>query len=83
MFENFIFFVKIVGYLKMIEIIYRLIMTVIVRPMRTPDHLVERYGKGTYALVTGASDGIGLGYCKHLAKLGFNLVMTSRDLARL
>ena len=43
------------------------------------DHL-ERYGgKGTWALVTGASDGIGLEFCMQLARQGFNIVLVSRS----
>lgn len=44
--------------------------------------LKKRYGGG-WAVVTGASDGIGLGFCKNLAKLGFNVVMISRDKKKL
>ena len=33
----------------------------------------------TWALVTGGSDGIGLGLCKKLAKDGFNICMVSRN----
>lgn len=39
----------------------------------------EKFPDGTYAVVTGASDGIGLAYCKHLAKQGFNILMISRS----
>lgn len=35
--------------------------------------------KGSYAVVTGASDGIGLAYCKLLAQQGFNILMISRS----
>jgi short-subunit dehydrogenase len=30
-------------------------------------------------MVTGASDGIGLAYCKLLAQEGFNIIMVSRN----
>ena len=47
------------------------------------DHL-ERYGgKGTWALVTGASDGIGLEFCMQLARQGFNIVLVSRSQTKL
>ena len=45
--------------------------------------LSERYGLGSYALITGASDGIGYGYCRQLALLGFNLVMQGRNKEKL
>jgi len=44
--------------------------------------LKSRYGGG-YALVTGASDGIGKEYAKSLAKSGFDIVLVARDKAKL
>jgi len=41
--------------------------------------LIQRYGKASWALVTGCTDGIGLQFCHSLAKRGFNLVMISRN----
>lgn len=32
-----------------------------------------------WAVVTGATDGIGLGFCKVLTKMGFNIVLISRN----
>lgn len=37
----------------------------------------------SWALVTGASDGIGLGFCHELARRGFNIVLLSRTKAKL
>jgi len=46
--------------------------------------LLKRYGgPGTWALVTGASDGIGAEYCKQLAAKGFNICLVSRTLLKL
>lgn len=53
------------------------------RPM--PD-LKRRYGgeeSGSWAVVTGATDGIGLGFCKVLTKMGFNIVLISRNAVKL
>ena len=44
--------------------------------------LHARYGGG-WALVTGASDGIGKEYCMELAKSGFNIILMARDNAKL
>jgi len=46
--------------------------------------LLKRYGgPGTWALVTGASDGIGAEYCKQLAAKGFNICLVSRTVLKL
>ena len=42
-----------------------------------------RYGKDTWAAVTGASDGIGAEYSILLAQQGFNLVLISRTVSKL
>jgi 17beta-estradiol 17-dehydrogenase / very-long-chain 3-oxoacyl-CoA reductase len=36
------------------------------------------FKKGKWAVVTGATDGIGLAYCKAVAKQGMNVVLISR-----
>lgn len=42
-----------------------------------------RYGEGSWAVVTGATDGIGKAAALYLAKQGFNLVLMSRTLSKL
>jgi len=44
-----------------------------------PRDLSARYGKGSWVVVTGASDGIGKGFCEEFAKDGFNIVFVSRN----
>ncbi|CAJ2514306.1 Uu.00g024250.m01.CDS01 [Anthostomella pinea] len=45
---------------------------------------LRKYGKkGTWAVVTGASDGLGKEYATQLAAKGFNLVLVSRTLSKL
>ena len=43
--------------------------------MREPVNLSSKYGKGTYAVVAGASDATGQAYCDRLRKEGFNLIL--------
>ena len=50
--------------------------------IRPTKDLYKRY-QGGWVVVTGASDGIGLSFCKNLAKLGFNIMMISRNLKKL
>ena len=45
-----------------------------------PDQLFNKYGeKGSWAVVTGGSDGIGFEMCKQLANQGFNICIVSRN----
>lgn len=45
---------------------------------------LKKYKKhGSWALVTGASDGIGRGYAEELAKRGFNVVISARTASKL
>ena len=41
--------------------------------------LGARYGKGSWAMVTGASDGLGKQYCHELASEGLNIVLMGRS----
>ena len=50
--------------------------------LRPQKNLNKRYGS-EWAVVTGASDGIGEGYTYELAKRGFNIVLVSRTLEKL
>ena len=47
------------------------------------NHLARYGGKGTWAMVTGATDGIGLEFCRQLAKDGFNICLVSRTESKL
>ena len=37
--------------------------------------IVNRYGKGSFALITGGANGIGKAFAIDLAKKGFNLII--------
>ena len=45
--------------------------------------LAEHYGPGSWALITGASDGLGKAFAQELARHGFNLVLASRTQSKL
>lgn len=48
-----------------------------------PLDLPTRYGKGSWAIVTGATGGTGEQYCIQLAKLGFNVILFGRSKGKL
>ena len=41
--------------------------------------LADRYGKGSWAFITGSTDGIGLEFAIQLAKRGFNIALLARN----
>lgn len=41
--------------------------------------IVERYGKGSWAVITGGSDGIGLAVATKLAEAGINVMLVARN----
>ncbi len=45
--------------------------------------LAKRYGRGSWVLITGASDGLGKAFAQELAQYGFNLILVSRTQAKL
>ncbi len=45
--------------------------------------LAERYGRGSWVLITGASDGLGKAFSQELAQYGFNLILVSRTQEKL
>jgi 17beta-estradiol 17-dehydrogenase / very-long-chain 3-oxoacyl-CoA reductase len=81
MLEHIIVFI---GFVKILQFIFECYYCYKRQFTRKPLDLLERYGgKGTWAAVTGASDGIGAEFCKHLARLGFNIVLISRTESKL
>lgn len=54
--------------------------------IRKPYNLYIRYAEGkpgSWAVVTGASDGIGAAHCELLAQQGFNIVLLSRTVSKM
>ena len=51
--------------------------------IRKPHNLPERYGKGSWVVVTGPTSGIGLAYAIEFAKQGFNIVLMGRGKEKL
>lgn len=51
--------------------------------LRTRKDFIKVYGKDTWVLVTGASDGIGKAFCFEFAKIGFNVCLLGRNKLKL
>jgi 17beta-estradiol 17-dehydrogenase / very-long-chain 3-oxoacyl-CoA reductase len=47
-----------------------------VRPRK---NLIERYGRGTWDVITGATEGIGKGFAIRFGQLGFNVAIVARN----
>lgn len=51
--------------------------------LRSRKNLIQTYGNNTWALITGASDGIGQAFCEELARNGFNICLLARNREKL
>jgi len=51
--------------------------------LRPSFNLSQRYGQKSWAVITGASDGIGKAFAFNLAEKGFNIVLVSRNKEKL
>jgi 17beta-estradiol 17-dehydrogenase / very-long-chain 3-oxoacyl-CoA reductase len=66
-------------YLFVIYKIYKLLFWIYRVTLRKRLDFKSRYGEGSWALITGATDGIGKGFTFSLAKEGFNIIQVSRS----
>jgi 17beta-estradiol 17-dehydrogenase / very-long-chain 3-oxoacyl-CoA reductase len=67
------------GLITAASLLYRPVTLLHKLTFKGSPNLPLRYGRDSYCLVTGASDGIGKGFCEAFAKRGMNLVLVSRN----
>lgn len=70
-------FFGIIGTIRLGFELYEYLMKVFIMKERTD--LSEVYGRGTYAVISGAANGIGFGFAKEFAIQGFNLILIDLD----
>lgn len=73
------FIIKSLGWLLFAKIVYHLAWCVFLAYIWKGYDLIQRYGKGSWALITGSTDGIGYAFAEELVKRGFNMVLTGRN----
>ncbi|EXJ90240.1 beta-keto reductase [Capronia coronata CBS 617.96] len=72
-----------VGALTTISVLFTT-LRVLLSTFILPGHSLSKFGpQGSWAVVTGASDGLGKEYALQLAKKGFNLILVSRTASKL
>jgi len=69
----------IIGFIWLITRLITFVNFLYSETIRPEKNLIATYGKGSYAFVTGASDGIGKAFCFSLAKRGFNIILAARN----
>lgn len=79
---DFLFYLFLIGAFVILKNTYAFLLilksTFFGTPVKT-----ETYGKESWAVVTGSTDGIGKQLAIDLAKRGFNIVLISRNMDRL
>lgn len=80
----FSIFIQLLGWVGLVRVVFELYNFVFYTFLsKKRADLAAIYGQGSYVVVTGSTDGIGLGYAKLFAESGFNLVCISRSAEKL
>lgn len=70
---------KAIGLLVVLRQIVNLLLSLYRAFLRRRRNLPQRYGRNSWALITGSSEGIGKGIALNLAKQGFNIILSARS----
>lgn len=72
-----------IGALILIKFITKLLIFIHDLIAKGPQNLAEKYGRGSYVLITGTTAGIGRALVNSFAELGFNIIQLSRNKEKL
>ena len=67
------------GFVKFLTLAYQFGTFIQRMFLLEPPNMLDRYGKGSWAVVTGPGSGLGRSYAKSLAKKGFNVVLIGKQ----
>jgi 17beta-estradiol 17-dehydrogenase / very-long-chain 3-oxoacyl-CoA reductase len=74
---------SLIGALVIIAKIFKVLKAFYKNVIRPKKNLLKRYGKNSWVLVTGSSDGIGKQFALSFAKRGFNVIISARTKSKL
>lgn len=69
--------------LRILKKLYNVLYLLYKHYIRKGHDIKKRYGERSWVLVTGATDGIGKGFCIEFAKKGLNIILVSRTKSKL
>jgi len=81
--EAFKYFLMVVGAATLFRALCAFFTFLKITFSRLTPQWIDKYGKGSWAIVTGCTEGIGKAFCFELADLGFSLVLVSRNPSKL
>ena len=73
---------ELIGIFFVLKVAYKIIKFIYLNTIKGYP-LLDRYGKNTWVLITGASDGIGRQFGIELARQGFNICLLGRNREKL
>ena len=78
MFTQIYNIVWIYAFYRILKVILNFLYLIYRHYIRKPHDIQKRYGKNSWVIITGATDGIGKGFAIEFAKLDFNILLVSR-----